>query len=75
MNNEIYHSVVIARKTTDDLTKGGIYYIKSVSENLNYVITNEIGSKIELDPIGSDDFVVLFNVTTSEINKIRNIII
>jgi hypothetical protein len=66
-------NIVVAKITDDYVTKGTIYHIKSY-DDFGFIITNEVGEKLSIG-LNDKDFVFLFNIRKSDIDKIRNIII
>ncbi len=65
--------IVIAKITDDYVTKGTIYYIKSY-DDFGFIIINEVGEKLCIS-LNDKDFVFLFNIRKSDIDKVKNIII
>ena len=65
--------IVIAKITDDYVIKGTIYYIKSY-DDFGFIINNEVGEKLCIS-LNDKDFVFLFNIRKSDIDKVKNIII
>ena len=65
--------IVIAKITDDYVTKGTIYHIKSY-DDFGFIINNEVGEKLCIS-LNDKDFVFLFNIRKSDIDKVKNIII
>lgn len=66
-------NIVVAKITDDYVTKGTIYHIKG-QDDFGFFINNEVGEKLSIG-LNDKDFVFLFNIRKSDIDKVRNIII
>lgn len=66
-------NVAIARITTDDVTRGGIYYIKELNKD-SYKIKNEIGEQLTI-PYDDDTLTVMLNVKPNEITELKNVLL
>ena len=66
-------NIVVAKITDDYVTKGTIYHIKSY-DDFGFIITNEVGEKLSIG-LNDKDFVFLFNIRKSDIDKVKNLVL
>lgn len=66
-------NIIIAKITDNYVTKGTIYHIKG-QDDFGFFITNEVGEKLCIG-LNDKDFVFLFNIGKSDIDKVKNIVL
>ena len=66
-------NIVVAKITDDYVTKGTIYHIKSY-DDFGFIITNEVGEKLSIG-LNDKDFVFLFNIRKSDIDRVKNLVL
>ena len=66
-------NIVVAKITDDYVTKGTIYHIKG-QDDFGFFINNEVGEKLCIG-LNDKDFVFLFNIRKSDIDKVKNIVL
>ena len=66
-------NIVVAKITDDYVTKGTIYHIKSY-DDFGFIITNEVGQKLSIG-LNDKDFIFLFNIRKSDIDKVKNLVL